>query len=362
MSGTVSNKTLELIQLLGSPFVEQNRESPSEEYLLSMYDQAFKDRVALLLLEKYKRSDWGNELLDKYQKLFERQRETFLVIARLGRVLNEFDPESYVIFKSIKPYPATPNDTDVIFLKGKKEYEKAYRYLLDAGYVFHEWAPQQRTVYDPKGLGKIGIGKKGGTYYIDLYEEISTDYFAYFDKHQLLPHIVIKHIEGIPVRLLSPEPELAIILFHNVFPERTFQLEHFYLPLYYLSSKDFDADLFIEFVRNHGMVIAVKTNFTIVAHLHNVIFGNVPYQVQKILLAFGQNGRELVLFQRKSNSTPYLFSQNTFWLCLFQKATELYCFRSLLIQFLRMLYPPFFIQVVRSLRNRLSEKGIYHLE
>ena len=36
--------------------------------------------------------------------------------------------------------------------------------------------------FDEDGLDFVGKGKKGGTYYIDLYEEISTDYFPYINK------------------------------------------------------------------------------------------------------------------------------------------------------------------------------------
>jgi hypothetical protein len=73
-----------------------------------------------------------------------------------------------VIIKSIKPYPAVPNDTDVLILGGKKEFKQTLDYLYAKGYIFHEWAPMQTTVYDPRGKGKIGKGKKGGTYYIDI--------------------------------------------------------------------------------------------------------------------------------------------------------------------------------------------------
>jgi len=83
-----SQQKSDLIQLLGSPFVEGNQQTPSEEYLLSIYDRAFKDRVALLLLEKYKRSNWKSELRERHQKLCDRQAETFAVITRLAKVLN----------------------------------------------------------------------------------------------------------------------------------------------------------------------------------------------------------------------------------------------------------------------------------
>jgi hypothetical protein len=328
------NSTVTLIKLLRSPFVESVRPVVQPEELLQLFDVAFKNRVALLLLEHYKDILGGGELLERYTHLLDRQQRTRSVISRIANVLNQFDPTCYVIFKSIKPYPATPNDTDVLFFHEKHQYEQAYQLLLDSGYRFHEWAPQQRTVYDPEGIGKIGLGKKGGTYYIDFYQEISTDYFAYFNKEKLKPYVFSKQIEGVHVNLLRPEPELAIVLFHNVFPERTFQLEHFYVTLYALASERFDVNIFIEFVKQYNMVHAVRTNFTLFALLHRRFFSNVPESVTRVLNALGTNDGEVQRFELHGGTAPYLFSQRTFWL----------------------------IEVMRSLRRRLSERGVYHAE
>lgn len=161
-----------------------NKKIVSDQELLDIYDDAFKNRVGLLYLSLYRKDGWNKELEEKYQKLLDREKKTNDVITRLADKLNKFDTENYIIFKSLKPYPATPNDTDVIWMGDKQSYRKVYDYLLNNGYEFHEWAPQQKTFYDAEGKNFIGHGKKGGTYYIDLYEEISTDYYAYLNKKQ----------------------------------------------------------------------------------------------------------------------------------------------------------------------------------
>jgi hypothetical protein len=284
---------------------------------------------------------------------------TLDVIARLGEALNEWRPDQYVVFKSIKPYPATPNDTDVICLADPVGYEEMYQHVLKKGYVFHEWAPQQRTVYDSRGAGKIGVGKKGGTYYIDLYAEISTDYFSYMNKHRLRPFVVTREIGGVPVKLLRPEPELAIVMFHSVFPERTFQLEHFYLPLHTLAKPEFELETFIRFARESGTAYAVMTQASLIAWMHEQHFGFVPPPVQRILDDLGANQREVGRFKAKEGCTPYMFSPRTFWTAFGIKAREWHCFKSLVWQGVKMLNPRFFIDVMRSIRLRLSEKGTY---
>jgi hypothetical protein len=350
------------VRLVGSPFVECSFDTFSDDELLAAYEHAFPNRVALLYLTIHRRPGWLSELEERYQHLASRERMTHSVIARIAQVLEPFEPNDYVVFKSLKPYPATPNDTDVLFLGPKARYESAYQHLLDSGYRFHEWAPQQRTLYDPRGEGKIGVGKKGGTYYIDFYEEISTDYYAYANKHRLRPYIVRGIVDGVEVNLLRPEPELAIVLFHNVFPERTFQLEHFYLPLYYLARPDFDTALFTRFVRENKMTVAVRTNLTLVQHLHRRYFGSSPDIVDRILRELGPNEAELKRFVARGEITPYMFSSATFWRAFSEKSLEWYSMRSLGTQATKMLNPVFFWDVVQTLRKRFSERGTYHLE
>ena len=358
----MTSRAIDLIEVLGSPFCQSATSKYTDKDLLILYEPAFKNRVGLLLLETYRRDGWDSELEEKYQMLKAREQKTLEVIVRLAEKLNQFDQQNYVIFKSIKPYPATPNDTDVLYLGDKEKYQQMVDYLLQNGYEFHEWAPQQKTVYDVQGRDFIGKGKKGGTYYIDLYEEISTDYYAYLDRNVLRPFIVKRSIDGIAVNLLRPEPELAIILFHNVFPERTFQLEHFYLPLHYLKDSGFDLSLFLDFVTVNRLQVAIRTNFTFIAYLHQKYFGQVPEPVQTILDQLGTNHSELQRFINADLKLPYLFSPKTFWITFFRKSQEWYSFRSLIVQSIKMLNPVFFWDVVKSLKARLGEEGVYHVE
>lgn len=351
-----------LFQIIGSPFVGKGIGHFTDDQLLAAYDQAFPNRVALLYLTLHRRPGWDPRLEQKYISLKQRETMTFEVISKLAETVNSWDANGYVIFKSIKPYPATPNDTDLICMSDKVGYERMYKHLLDSGYIFHEWAPQQRTVYDPRGVGKIGKGKKGGTYYIDLYCEISTDYFSYMTKSRLKPFIVTRMLNGIPVKLLGPEPELAIVLFHSVFPERTFQLEHFYYPLYALADPAFDMSAFLRFSIESGCAFAVKTQATLIAHLHQQHFGCVPSPIETILKQLGKNHAERRRFAATGNLTPYLFSPRTFWTTFAYKSLEWYSFRSLMVQAAKMCNPRFFMDVMKSIRRRLSEKGAYHLE
>lgn len=354
--------TGELIRMIGSPFVDGDGFNVTDEHLLSHYDNAFNNRVALLLLSIHRRPDWDPELETRYQTLHARERLTRSVIARVSKVLDEICAGDYVIFKSLKPYPATPNDTDVLYFGDADGYQRVYSHLLDRGYLFHEWAPTQRTLYDERGVGKVGPGKKGGTYYIDFYEDVATDYFSYMNKQRLRPFVFSGEVEGVSVPLLRPESELGVVLFHSVFPERTFQLEHFFLPLHFLASADFDADMFLAFVNHNGLRTAVRASLSIVAYLHHRIFGIVPNKLEMLLASVGPDQRQVQRFAKAGGQAPFMYSIGTFFSAFFEKLKDPYCLRTLGTQFFRMLDPRFFIDVIRSLRRRLSSEGTYHQE
>ncbi len=353
--------TCDLIKIIGTPFVNEKPEV-SFNILEKVYDKAFADRVALLYLTLHRKDGWPEALEEKYQKLNDRRDKTLEVVASLGRALNEFNVKDYAIFKSLKPYPATPNDTDAINFGDKKQFKAVIEHLYAEGYLFHEWAPMQTTLIHPKGKGKTGKGKKGGTYYIDMYSDISTDYFLYIDKRSLKPYVETRVINGREIQNVRKEVELAIILFHNVFPERTFQLEHFYMPLYHLKENDFDTSVMIKFSEDQKLEYAISTNLTIVEYIHKKLFGFTPDPVSQLLELWGRNHNELKRFKQMGEQTPYMFSPRTFWITFMHKIKDNAALKSLLVQGCHMLNPIFFLDVMNSLKNRFSERGTYHLE
>ena len=355
-------KTIDIVTLIGSPFLRNERKIPSEDFLLKVYDKAFKNRVAPLYLNRFYREDWSSQLKGLYAALRERENMTLNVLSDVAANLNAWNKHGYVIFKSIKSYPAIPNDTDVLIFGGKKEFNSALEYLYYCGYIFHEWAPLQTTLYDSRGWGKTGTGKKGGTYYIDVYQQISTDYVCYLSEKAIKPLVITKQIHGVDVNLLRPEPELSIILFHNVFPERTFQLEHFYMPLYNLSDPKFDIDLFVRFTEKNRLTCAVIANLSLVERMHQECFGFVPRAIAQLLDSWGRNCLEAERIVAAELEVPYLFTARTFFGVIFGKMRDVVFRQSLFIQALHMLNPIIFLEVIKTLKRRFSERGVYHLE
>ena len=76
-----------LIKYIGSPYVD-SKIKLSEDELKDVYELAFKNRVALLLLSKHYSKDWKGFALDKYKMLKNREDKTLEVVVRLANKLS----------------------------------------------------------------------------------------------------------------------------------------------------------------------------------------------------------------------------------------------------------------------------------
>jgi AAA+ superfamily predicted ATPase len=63
----------------------------------------------------------------------------------------------------MKPFPAVPNDTDVLIFGKKGDYLHTIEELEKRDYQFHEWAPMQTTLYDPRGRARSVKAKRVGS-------------------------------------------------------------------------------------------------------------------------------------------------------------------------------------------------------
>ncbi len=354
------NLTLDLLKIIGSPFHDKksHKSSIDVQHLSSLYELAFENRVELLFLHSIRDNNLLKGFEDKLIQMEKRCLTTRQIAAQTSHILIDAGIE-HAVFKSIKLYPATPNDTDVVCFGKEREYQKGLKVLTDAGYVIQAYAPMQTLLYHPWGEGKVGPGKKWGTYYVDFYRGVAVDYYEYVNKSILSKYRIEREIEGIKTVLLSPEPELAIVMFHNVFPEKTFQLEHFYLCLYGMSNPDFDIDSFIDFTENNAMVTAVRSNLTIIELLHKEVFNVVPDMVTVLLNRWGREKSVIETLINNHYRITFIFPASLFWKVFLYKQKDPFSRRSLVRQGVHMLNPIFFWEAFRSAWKRTFEKDHY---
>jgi len=350
-----------LFEVLGSPFTDQRR-SPTEKEADEYFDIAFENRVALWFLERCREE--GVPLSEaaacNHAHLEERRIKTEAVVARLAKVLNEAAPGKWVLFKSIKPFPSTPNDTDW-FPFSRKDHQRLVNHLLENGYVFLEKAPLQTTLIDEGGLGVTDSDKRGGVYYIDCYQIPGADYFVYLDPSKLKRHLVGKQVAGEVVPALDAAAELTAIVFHNVFPERTYSVESFYLILHYIYDlvRSGGVEDFSKTVRENHIERAVSANLSVTEALHKKHFNSVPAVLSQLLEEFPQERMEGSLVGSAGFGLPYNFSVACFWRTFLGKLRDPVSLRSAFVQLAHMLNPVFFADVMLLVWRRTRPGGVY---
>lgn len=354
------NTSFLLMSIIGSPFVNnvsQMGDCKDIDYE-KLYAYAWENRVELLFLRALEKKHLLKGFEDRKEILEKRSFFTRKVAADASKALQASNVD-HIVFKSIKPFPATPNDVDIVCLGNKKEYQKGLNAFYNAGFKFIEKAPMQTVLYHPLGEGKVGPKKKGGTWYIDFYRGVATDYYEYINKESLSKYRIERDVEGQKTILLTPEPELAIVLFHNVFPEKTCHLEHLYLCLFALIDSSFDLNKFIQFSEDNCLERGIKANLTVFEALHKKVFGVVPEPIEMLLDRWGRNKSIQDGLSSVNYNMKYIFSGAEFWKVFFSKQREAYSRKSLIRQCVYMLNPVCFLDTLRSALVRTFSKDNY---
>jgi hypothetical protein len=356
-----TEKSRLIFQTIGWP-IGSGTAQPSADQLEEIAEYAFKSRVGLLFLDECLRrvEGLGPKALELHRSLLARRDATDLVVAKLARRLDTVAKGEWVLFKSIKPFASTPNDTDWFPFDIKRHEELVNHLTIDGGFKLMEKAPLQTTLVEESGEGITDTTKKGGVYYIDCYVAPSTDYFIYLDPSRMRGYSATTEVAGYPVPILQPHAELTAIMFHNVFPEKTFTIESYYLVKRYLdlSEEQGTLDNFVEVCREQKVEYACACNLAVTRDIDSAMFGHSDPRIERLLNELGYAGMTVEGFD-PLGPFPYAFSNKVFWWTFMSKQRDRTSRRSTLNQFVHMLNPIFFADVVRIVWRRTIRGGVY---
>lgn len=242
------NRTVKLLRIIGSPFApEQKQELPeNKEESTELYIYAMKNKIGLLYLETLKNQGrlevFGLE--SEYQEEHEKHNEQVTTAFRIAKLFNS-NNINYIVFKSIMPYPAVPNDIDIVHLGSDDEYKKAKGIILQNGYeeFFGEFgsgiSPSQTMFHDSRDGPHLGLSKKD-IYDIDLYREIMASYIVYLDREKFKKYVTEMDVSGMRIRVLEPEAELVALITHSIIPEQLCTFSVYYATLHYLAKMNLE--------------------------------------------------------------------------------------------------------------------------
>lgn len=350
-----------LFQTIGWP-IGAGIHTPEPALLEDLTEFAFKSRVGLLFLDEcVKRGvPLGPKALDLHRSLTRRRSETDRVIVKLADRLDEVAQGDWVLFKSIKPFASTPNDSDWFPLDPDRHGELCAHLEASGDFKIMEVAPLQTTMIEAAGAGVTDTTKRGGIYYVDCYIYPSTDFFIYLDPRRLRKHVTSAEVAGRQVPVLQPHAELTALMFHNVFPERSFSVESYYLVKRYLDLMEEAGTLtqFVDVCREQKVEFAAAANLVVTRDIDLGQFGTVDPRIEKLLELLDRSDLKVRGFDPKG-AFPYEFPNKVFWGAFLSKQRDRTSFHSSLNQARHMLNPVFFADVVKIIWKRSVRGGVY---
>lgn len=347
--------TIDLVRCLGAPLINDGKPVDlyeSEEIL----DLAFTNRVELIYLENLKNAGLLDKLAPKLEEYEARREKTNDCIIRIAQTMDKHGVD-YAITKSLRPYPAIPNDTDMLYLGPLKDYEDAVKCFEAEGFIKSGGGKMQTELFDPHGGGTYNEEKRGGMFYIDFYRQLAADHVPYMDSAVLRNHTFTKKVGDTDVKLFKPIAEMTILYLHAVIMHRMIPLEVMYSTSYWIKdmTKD-DFDEFEQYIRDNHAVICARTAFGLMSHVYKQAFGEVPGQIQEMVNRLGVREAEVDELIKNNNSFPHIALFSTFALSLFEKIMEWNSFKGFLKELALMINPLFFIEVMHHMFNKARIK------
>ncbi|MEM2510409.1 MAG: hypothetical protein QXY40_06120 [Candidatus Methanomethylicia archaeon] len=228
-------------------------------------------------------------------------------------------------FKTWTPFPAVPNDIDVVIFNDIdiREFKLLVQELANKhNYQIFDVIPYAVSIHDQR-CSKHLNPKIKDPYDVDLYFEVAANRIIYLNKRLLERHlreVFIDH-EVIQLYMLSNEHELLTQLIHCFLPEQIFLLYHYYISLYFLDK--INLQHFLEAAKE------AHANYIIVFPL------SITLDILNIMRSYGKsNSIRKVLVDEFLNRGYYRFKVQEIVLTIMDKARKDSVFKkSLMMQF-----------------------------
>jgi len=372
------NPSLKLLRIIGSPFALNKEASSNSEESLELYNLAVKNKISMLYLEALKQQRRLHRLEAKYEE----ERAKYLTfineVAKVSRVL-EAAGIRFAVYKTIKPYPALPNDIDIIILGDNSVYEKAAEVLLRAHYEValpgvvktesltndDAYKRAARLATKPTSYKHEHISPAATNFIetehntsIDLHREIAMNYTVYMDKKNFEGHVVRTSLNnGEEIKTLAPDLDLACTVVHSLM-EHLYLLGGYYTFLFQLLKMDESGiGEFVNIIKENKITLAAKAFTTVTAGLCRAAYGVIPEKVYTISDKLDLDTSELENITNNDFNTPHRYKIQTIARVLMEKNKEARFRRSVLKQLMSMMNPMQAKLIISELVNMRRRKA-----
>lgn len=334
-----------LVRTIGTPFNEPRTGLVEGSDIIRLYGLAKKNKIGLLFLEALPNKFLVNDVLNELQIQRKYQANLRGTSIKVASILDEINCK-YAIIKSNFPFPAVPNDVDVLVLGNKAEYYNVMEELSKSSFVKLGEAPLESCFHDQsRGLHEDPNIKDSLD--VDVYREVGAGRIIYMDKKRLLNRVNRISVDGHTIATLSPLGEMAISMFHSIFPERIFTLLLYYQILHtVVNMPTAHIEEFIRLCNDHHLKSAALITLSLSETIHEVCFEEAPSKLIELRQAFGK--KVIFAIDKIPYNYPIKIILSSFWN---KKNDRIFAF-SFFRQLIHMLNPRYTIYVAAVNRDR----------
>jgi hypothetical protein len=348
------NKISEIAMLIGSPFNNTGDFSQITFNINDLFELSTKNKIGLFFLESLSSKNIIGHLQDELIKLREIRRIQSITASRAAMILNDVGC-NYAIAKSNYIFPSTPNDVDLLILGTGHEYFKAIDAMKAAHFkLVGEEAPLEVCLHDSSRSMHFDDTSKRfpskDPYDVDIYKEVGAGHIIYMNKSKLEKYVTETTIFGNKAKVLQQPAEIALSIFHAIYPERIYTLLlHFHILYGLKAMTRADINEFIRISNDHRMNYAVRCILSIAEYVQEICFGHSLRELTELREAFG---KRIIL---KINQVPYLLPMKLLLRCFWCKRNDLtfsFSFAKQFISMLNLSYIKYVLAVYEDRRRR----------
>jgi len=210
-----ASKSIVLVRLIGIPDICKPTTNVGKESIPNFLSLAEQNKIPLLFLETAA-YDTENQNIQRILSQYRERRKNASDLIAFAANLFEKIGVRYTFFKTLKPFPYTPSDVDVL-LWSDNSLKTVAKALKNQGCISLEKNAYGVTMFSPKH--KMNI---------DLTTQIAVSGLIYMNKKLLFNHLCKVEVNEKTVQTVKPSVDLLVVAAHSIFKEQTYTLSDYY--------------------------------------------------------------------------------------------------------------------------------------
>ncbi len=327
---TEFNQSKKIIKIIGTPFNEPENIKLEKIEMKELFKNSLKNKLGLLFLESLEKNGRLPNILEKefdeQKKLKKLQKDT---LERMVKSINKINCK-YAIIKTIFPFSAIPNDVDVLLFDNDLIYRKIIDQLEKDNFIILGEAPMEINLRD-MNTAQSSDPKVKQWEDIDIYREVGASHLTYMNKNLLEKYIIEEIVDDKKYFKLTKPAELAISIFHAIYPERIYTLLLHYNILHQVNfmSKT-ELGLFIKICKEQRMIKAACMTLNVTEKIQEMCFNISPTKISELREKLGMKTQVSI------TKIPYVFPFKNVLSAFWEKKTETKFVKSMIKQIISM--------------------------